>query len=224
MKNKTSNTKRLLIPLISILISLVLISTVTALPVTESIPLNESKKKLETTINKITNLPLYKQLKPLIESKIDKTVQSELRLSIEKNLFGGSLPTDYPFYPLLVDFILFLAEIIMLLLGHGITGSLVAATVALIITTVWCLFSSIGYGLGDALFATGEIINEFLISIAGEDWIYYFGLIGTVIVLVAMIPIAIILFIILIPIAYINNFFLDFENITKYVTEGWPTS
>jgi hypothetical protein len=215
---KKNFPRKLIIFMLSIITVLLMISNATAVPITESQPYKETLLKLQNNISKVMKTNLYKKLETIVKTNSNSDIHSK-SLSIV-----NTLPISN-YFPLLVTFLQLLTEIIILLFGQIIGTGMATITVFIIAFIASAIFS-IPFALSLDLTGLGEWegvskqwffkgVYQYLDELS-INWEYY-GIIGSFIILLALIPLSVILFIALYPSAFMWIFPRYLEDIINNV-------
>jgi hypothetical protein len=218
MKNK--NMKYGLV-IASILISVLMVSSVSAVPYTQHKTMED---EVSAKIQKIVDSKQFQRLKttvtPLFNESFNETTKNMIYNNF-LNIVTEKLPgiQTAPYFPAFCDFLLVVLEAMFLLLGHGIIGTVSALLVVYLLTFVF----SLGVGLATipyCFIATGGLVILTLgLFLVENSVVYQFGIIGALVVLVCLIPVATVVLLIGTPIFVVINMIKCFEDTIIYTTD-----
>lgn len=171
----------------AVVIALLLVSTVTAVQQTQSIPYNEQKEKIEELTSKLeqfTESPAWKRLGRIAERNIEENERKEMREKIHSIIQEHfHYPLDIPDWvdeilQLLSDICCSIVEVFLLLFGHNpISLGLGIITMTIIMIIPIFLFVLVCYAADiiNSPFYVFEVIEE---VIDVDKVLHDYGLVG----------------------------------------------
>jgi len=190
MKTKRNN---IIILFLALIVTVGLVSTVTAVPYTES----DGVRKMMTgqeKLHKIVTSRAFLRYQALVEPLANKTFNTTKKEMIQTAITESIIPSlrlnttkNDPFYPELVMFLQAIIDGTCLILGHNIVGLGTAYAIVLITLSLFCCIEAIClYPIMSVMFFSEFITQPYL-----GDILYAFGLFGVLIVMLFAIPIAV---------------------------------
>lgn len=214
---------------ITMLMTLLVVSTATAVPYVTSQPTREKMDKLYDAVTRIMSLPRTKILQSLIHPYINETIHQRVVEAV--SIMLGENTTDY--YPVFVAFLVLITETIIILFGNNIFSLGAIGIIVYPSILIFCFIQSLCLCWVWALFGIQDIINgssawlieplSMVISdlLGGFDWTT-FGLLGSTILLILVFPLAIVIFVARIPEAFFIDFTVTLDDIIRDYSSYFP--
>lgn len=177
-----------IVSLVVIFLSLLVISSVTAVPYANSNAMEKDTDVLEK-IEKIINSNLLIFLQRVAEKHIDEEQKVEIKDGVSNILIKNGFKVDSTSYTIIGTLLIILAEIILFLLGHNPVGIVIAQVVTSLLAFICVAIIAIPFTPVTTLLIIKEIINKVVGSTNVFEWmIINFGILGTIIFLIIALP------------------------------------
>lgn len=189
MRTKRNN---IIILFLALAVTVGLVSTVTAIPYTQSEPLRnrmDAQDKLHRIVTSRAFLRYQALVEPLANQTFNATKKAEIQTAITERIIPAlhlNTTKNDPIYPELVIFLQAIIDGTLLILGHNMVGSATAFAIVLItLSLLCCIEAIIIYPIMCVVVGTefGTDPHNYI-----EDILYEFGLFGVLIVYLFAVP------------------------------------
>lgn len=171
---------------VAIFTSLLIVLSTTAVPYTHS-TIVKQETDIVDEIQKIIVNKKFGNLRSIAEKIIDEETRYEIRNSMKGILIEAGLQQNRDEYELLVEFLVVIAEILLILFGYNPLGQSITAAIVGLIALLPMLIIALPYTPIVIFAITIDLITENKDMV--DDIIINFGLLGLVILFITLLPV-----------------------------------
>ena len=206
----------------AIAIAVLMVSNVTAVPQTQSIPYNEYLNdidELEEKLEELKQSRQFQQINRIVDRYITEEQHDTLKQTFLEQLTNSTLDWDDELddiIGLFVEWCLVFIEITAIVFGHNILSVGIGYLLFSMVAFIPKMFMAIGWGV--VLYR--NLLLELSWAFDIHDIIHTWGIIGAIIFTIMLLPIALIGAVLLIPIGSISSWMVISMGIINGVLEG----
>ena len=204
--------KYCIVSAVAMFTSLMIVSSATAVAYIHSNAVEQETEILDN-IQNIVNSKQFGNLKRIAEKNIDEETRCEIRNSMRELLINKGVQQGGSQFEILVDFLVLIAEILLSLFGHNPIGQGITLVTVGLLALISMIIVAIPYIPMVILALSIVILNENQDIIEGI--IINFGLLGTALLFMLLLP----LYLVMVVIGFIPMYILIVVTETLLITD-----